>query len=102
MLFREPVKKLSRQITSCPSRISRSHKWLPRNPAPPVTRTRFDANRANLLAHVKPKGIVTSAVTENWRLKTVRCKEHQRSPDPRVRGSDLPPSTTIRTLTRKP
>src|SRR5690606_32472312 len=33
-----PEKKLSTQITSSPEASSRSHKWLPRNPAPPVTR----------------------------------------------------------------
>src|SRR6266404_8157515 len=40
MLARLPLKKLSRQMTSAPSRSSRSHKWEPRNPAPPVTSAR--------------------------------------------------------------
>ena len=40
MLARLPLKKLSRQMTSCPSRSSRSHRCDPRNPAPPVTSTR--------------------------------------------------------------
>src|SRR3954465_5453908 len=39
MLFFVPVKKLSAQITWCPCATSRSHRWLPRKPAPPVTRT---------------------------------------------------------------
>ncbi len=36
-----PVWKLSTQITSCPSRRRRSHRCDPRNPAPPVTSTRW-------------------------------------------------------------
>src|SRR5262245_1506718 len=36
-----PVKKLSAQMTWAPSLINRSHKWLQRKPAPPVTRTRL-------------------------------------------------------------
>jgi hypothetical protein len=36
-VVREPVKKLSRTVTSCPSNINRSTKWEPTNPAPPVT-----------------------------------------------------------------
>src|SRR6266404_51321 len=40
ILARLPLKKLSRQMTSAPSRSSRSHKWEPRNPAPPVTNAR--------------------------------------------------------------
>jgi hypothetical protein len=35
------VKKLSRQITSCPWATSRSHRCEPRKPAPPVTRMRL-------------------------------------------------------------
>jgi hypothetical protein len=34
-------KKLSRQMTSFSSWSSRSHKWEPKKPAPPVTSTRF-------------------------------------------------------------
>src|SRR5580704_12620816 len=37
--FFDPVKKLSTQTTSLPMSIRRSHRWLPRKPAPPVTRT---------------------------------------------------------------
>src|SRR5205823_5153246 len=37
---REPVKKLSRQTTSCPSFKSRSHRCEPTNPEPPVTSIR--------------------------------------------------------------
>src|SRR6266852_405679 len=40
ILARLPLKKLSRQMTSAPSRSSRSHRWEPRNPAPPVTSAR--------------------------------------------------------------
>src|SRR6266566_3840812 len=40
MFSRRPVKKLSRQSTSCPSANKRSHKCEPMNPAPPVTNTR--------------------------------------------------------------
>src|SRR5262249_59510558 len=40
ILARLPLKKLSRQITSCLSRRSRSHRCDPRNPAPPVTSVR--------------------------------------------------------------
>src|SRR5215217_3223511 len=38
MLAREPVSKLSTQITRCPRRSSSSQRCDPRNPAPPVTR----------------------------------------------------------------
>ena len=41
-LLRWLVKKLSMQITSCPSDSSRRHRWLPRNPAPPVTTMRWN------------------------------------------------------------
>src|SRR5208282_5226374 len=40
MLARLPLKKLSRQMTSWPSLSRRSHRWEPRNPAPPVTSAR--------------------------------------------------------------
>src|SRR4029077_1574965 len=40
ILARLPLKKLSRQMTSAPSRNSRSHRCEPRNPAPPVTSAR--------------------------------------------------------------
>ena len=40
MLPRAPVKKLSTQTTSWPAASRRSHRWEPRNPAPPVTSTR--------------------------------------------------------------
>src|SRR5690606_37419591 len=40
MFLREPVKKLSRHITSWPSDNSRSHRCDPRKPAPPVSRIR--------------------------------------------------------------
>ena len=40
MLSFVPVKKLSTQSTSQPSPRSRSHKWEPMKPAPPVTSTR--------------------------------------------------------------
>src|SRR5580698_1692745 len=58
-LLLEPVKKLSRQMTSQPHCTRRSHKWLPRNPAPPVTRTRLGVvncslyPRAGLLRRVR-------------------------------------------------
>src|SRR5215207_4357305 len=38
MLARDPVSKLSTQITRCPRRRSSSHRCDPRKPAPPVTR----------------------------------------------------------------
>src|SRR6185369_11350083 len=41
MLSLLPVKKLSRQITSCPSSRRRSHRCEPTKPAPPVTRMRM-------------------------------------------------------------
>src|SRR5208282_5607573 len=41
MLSFTPVKKLSAQITSWPSRTRRSQRCEPRNPAPPVTSTLF-------------------------------------------------------------
>src|SRR6476659_7194818 len=37
MFSSEPVSRLSRQITRCPSPSSRSQRWDPRKPAPPVT-----------------------------------------------------------------
>ena len=40
MLARLPLKKLSRQVTSCLSLRSRSHRCEPMNPAPPVTSIR--------------------------------------------------------------
>src|ERR1700735_3887928 len=42
ILLRVLEKKLSTQRTSCPLLRSRSHRCDPRNPAPPVTRMRFD------------------------------------------------------------
>src|SRR5688572_17730528 len=44
MFERAPVKKLSRQTTSSPLVIKRSHRCEPRKPAPPVTRTRRKSN----------------------------------------------------------
>src|SRR3982751_7086914 len=41
MLSFEPVKKLSAHMTSSPRARSRSQRWEPMNPAPPVTSTRF-------------------------------------------------------------
>src|ERR1019366_3320212 len=41
MLLFEPVKKLSRQTTSAPELTKRSHRWLPKKPAPPVTTIRL-------------------------------------------------------------
>src|SRR5262249_35965124 len=41
---RVAVKKLSTQRTSSPRPNSRSHRWEPMNPAPPVTRTRRSLN----------------------------------------------------------
>ena len=40
MFLRAPVKKLSTHKTWYPRAISRSHRWDPRKPAPPVTNTR--------------------------------------------------------------
>src|SRR3972149_2176649 len=40
MLFIRPVIRLSRQTTSCPSSMKRSHRWEPRNPEPPVISVR--------------------------------------------------------------
>src|SRR3982751_5750779 len=37
MFSSDPVSRLSRQITRCPSPSSRSQRWDPRKPAPPVT-----------------------------------------------------------------
>src|SRR5918911_1331610 len=41
MFSRLPVHRLSTQTTSYPSFRSRSHRWLPTKPAPPVTSARF-------------------------------------------------------------
>ena len=41
MFSRRPVKKLSRQTTLWPSARSRSQRWEPIKPAPPVTRMRM-------------------------------------------------------------
>jgi hypothetical protein len=41
MLCRVDEKKLSTQSTSSPADSSRSHKWEPRNPEPPVTNMRL-------------------------------------------------------------
>src|SRR6185295_15071643 len=38
MLFSDPVSRLSTQMTRWPRRRSSSHRWDPKNPAPPVTR----------------------------------------------------------------
>src|SRR3546814_14191169 len=43
---REPVKKLSTQMTSLPSERSRSDRWEPMKPAPPVIRTLDDTSVA--------------------------------------------------------
>src|SRR5690349_6863216 len=40
MLARAPVERLSTHTTSCGPLASRSHKWDPMRPAPPVTRMR--------------------------------------------------------------
>src|SRR6476469_2568329 len=37
MFSNDPVSRLSRQITRCPSPSNRSQRWDPRKPAPPVT-----------------------------------------------------------------
>src|SRR2546427_2522826 len=42
MFSLRPVLKLSTQTTSWPSPSSRSQRWQPKNPAPPVTRTRIE------------------------------------------------------------
>src|SRR5690606_34895819 len=39
MALRRPLRKLSRQVTRLPSPNKRRHRWLPRKPAPPVTKT---------------------------------------------------------------
>src|SRR5436853_7686532 len=39
----EPGTKLSKHTTSCPILIKQSQRWLPRNPAPPVIKTRMIA-----------------------------------------------------------
>src|SRR5690606_28510948 len=39
MALRRPLRKLSRQVTRLPSPNTRRHRWLPRKPAPPVTKT---------------------------------------------------------------
>ena len=49
-----PVKKLSAQMTSWPSRIRRSQRWEPRNPAPPVTNTRFLRSYDRAIGTVAP------------------------------------------------
>jgi hypothetical protein len=40
-LFLDPVKKLSMQRTSHSCLSNLPHRWEPKNPAPPVTRTLF-------------------------------------------------------------
>lgn len=53
MLRRCPVKKLSRQMTSLPSSSSRSIRFEPMKPAPPVTNTVFFMK---ILKSMKPQG----------------------------------------------
>src|SRR5712691_6196686 len=53
MFSLEPVKKLSRQMTSTRSERSRSHRCEPMKPAPPVTRIRTAPNLSNGCRTVK-------------------------------------------------
>src|SRR5262245_43409929 len=56
MLRMFPVRRLSIAMTSWPSVRRRSQRWLPRNPAPPVTRTRIATASAPSYADVLPAG----------------------------------------------
>src|SRR5262245_57043442 len=56
MLRMFPVRRLSIAMTSWPSASRRSQRWLPRNPAPPVTRTRIAMALAPPHADVLPAG----------------------------------------------
>src|SRR5262245_54249960 len=56
MLRTFPVRRLSIAMTSWPSARRRSQRWLPRNPAPPVTRTRMVIRSAPAHADVLPAG----------------------------------------------
>src|SRR5262245_300175 len=51
-----PVRRLSIAMTSWPSARRRSQRWLARNPAPPVTRTRIAMTSASAHADVLPAG----------------------------------------------
>src|SRR4028118_851404 len=71
---RLPVRRLSMQTTRYPSEISRSHRWLPIKPAPPVTRAR-GASLATAEAPVGQAGLAgvsrvegIAAVYEQLRL----------------------------------
>src|SRR5690242_12871167 len=55
MLASEPVSRLSTQMTRLPRRSNSSHRWDPRNPAPPVTRQ--VGIRGNLQRRVRSAGL---------------------------------------------
>src|SRR4028119_100104 len=88
---RLPVRRLSMQTTAYPSEISRSHRWLPIKPAPPVTRAR-GASLATAEAPVGQAGLAgvsrvegIAAVYEQLRLL------HEGGRAPEVEVPDLLP-----------
>src|SRR5215207_2377546 len=94
MFLRLPVRRLSMQTTSKPSRRSRSQRWLPINPAPPVTRARFFAAKVLIPpdAPVEKTGVMdrpgiqgVTAVHEELR------RLHQRGGPTEVQGAQLLP-----------
>src|SRR3954469_23532398 len=108
MLILVPVKKLSAQMTWWPWPTRRSQRWLPRNPAPPVTRTvllplylrmlvvpsRDEFCRSTLWVASgffirKPKRFVGRQNSSLRRKKCSRCMQEQRAPhayNPRMRS----------------
>src|SRR5688572_11376974 len=83
MFFFRPVKKLSTQMTSCPSASNRSQRCEPRKPAPPVTRISFRS------VMVPPGKRGSSEATE-----TRPCSHPPRQPGkPAHARSGLPPAS---------
>src|ERR1700722_16584526 len=75
MLRFDPVKKLSTQSTSAPAVTRRSHRWLPRNPAPPVT---------NMLSLVADRKTISLELNEHYtvaRLGVGRITDSCQEPD---------------------
>ena len=72
------VKKLSRQITSWPRSTSRSQRWEPRNPAPPVTKIRLLENTCVVLGDGGSFIYETYNIAEFWRWKPDRINYQNR------------------------
>src|SRR6476469_5651331 len=93
MLRRAPVKKLSTHSTSWPSPSRRSHRWLPRKPAPPVTRIWLRPLYLRIRDFSLGKGLYLGGFIEKYVIAVGRSRlsgegffSAESSPRPGVRG----------------